>query len=508
MLRYLNPLAWMRWFGEFFYLWFVSAPWRDAPKTLPFLGLLAFLVVAGALSLSSASQWRSSLLDNQLRKAFERDDYATAELVLQRKLSARSDDAKLLHQLALTRDAQGNHDEAVSLMRDIVYTKDFSPSVEWLLKDQYIGKTWANLDDVQKKEFGKLLATLSAERPKDLNVKQLYADYLIASDRSKDAVLLLEELMPVQPMRGLQAAAIARRNGNFSQANSLAEKTLQLVEKLMSEDPTNSGIVLAVAQNQVFLKKYQDAVRTLNLGVQRAKANRDKVKLNQAMGDAMVAWVNSLDETPQTTSKQRLRVLQMLEAALRYAPNNPRVLTMVADKVLATANEDDEEIEAIRQALVSGTSPGISHFLKGTAALMNDDTEKATRHLKIAAELMPRSAAILNNLAVAMTLRPDGDMDQALKLSNSAIEQAHRPTPHFYETRGQILLRMKKFESAIPDLERALQVVSLAPNAHRALAECYKSLGEDGIAEAHLDSAEQLEQEAEAKKQAAAKPAA
>ncbi|QDT13120.1 hypothetical protein [Planctomycetes bacterium K23_9] len=491
MLRYINPLAWMRWFAEFVYLWTVSAPWRDAPKAIPFIVLMALLTIAGFISFSDASQWRGRLLDTQLSKAWERDDFATAELVLRRKLSTRPDDSKLLHQLALTRDAQEKHDEATSIMRQLAEQKKHVVSAEWLLRDQYVGKSWGELDDEKKAEFGRLLKLISEEKPKDFGVKQLYADYLIASDRMSSAVPLLEQLAEYQPMRGLQAAAILRQLGNFSQADLMAEKTLEKVSEMLTEDPTNADLALAVARNQVFLKRYGDAVKVLDGSIKRIKTNADKLKVNQAMGDAIVAWVVFIEQVPQKSSKDQLRVLKMLDAALRYAPNNPRVLTIVADKVLATNDNDNEEVKSLRQSLLKGTSPGISHFLLGTSALMQDDLEAATMHLKIAVELMPRSAAILNNLAVAITMRPDPNLDQALKLSATAIEQSPRPTPHFFETRGQILFRMKKYQAAIPDLERALAVPALAANAHESLAECYAGLGQSEMAKEHRLAAQQ-----------------
>ena len=486
MLRYFNPLAWLRWVGEFIYLWAISAPWRDAPKAIPFIALMAFLVVIGIISLSGASsQWRSGLLDKQLIDAWERDDYATAELVVRRQLAARPNEAKLAHQLAIARAAQENHDEAVEIMRQLVDTKNYLPSAKWLLRDQYIGKSWAELSDDDKREFGQLLGLISDESPDDYGVKQLYADYLIASDRLAESVTYLKQLAEIQPMRGLQAAVISRRLGNFAQADALAERTLESIEKMHSEDPTNADLVLALAQSQIFLNRHGDAVRVLDSGVKRAKTNDSKMRLNQAMGDAIVAWIAYIEQAPKKTRKDRLRILKMLEAALRYAPNNPRVLTLVADKVLETLDDEDEAIATIRKSLIEGTSPGIAHFLKGTAALMKDDLDLATRELKIAAELMPRSAAILNNLAVAMIMRPDTDLTQALKLSNLAIKQTSDPSPHFFETRGQILVRLEDFTRAIPDLERALQVPSLATNAHEALARCYEELGEEELAEEH-----------------------
>ena len=489
MLQYFNPLAWFRWFGEFVYCWALSAPWRDAPKAIPIILLLATLLVTAAISRSSASAWRSGLLDRQLADAIQRDDFATAELVLRRQLSARRDDADLVYNLAKVRDAQGESDEAVELMRQIVQVKGHVNASRWLLNKNYVGKKWAELDEEARREFGALLKLIHEENPDDIGVKQLYADYLIASERLPLAVPLLQDLARFQPMRGLQGAAISRRLGNFESADLMAQQTLDQVNKMSEEDPTNATLALAVAQNQLFLKRYPEAVETLNRSIQRAKTNEDKIRLSQAMGDAIVAWVAFKEESPNNTVKERLSILKMLQTALEFAPNNPRVLTLVADQVLGMMNEEDPKIQSVRQALISGSSPGIAHFVQGTAALMVDDIDKAMMHLKIAAELMPRSGAILNNLAVAITQRPGGNLEQALKIANTAIKQTPTATPHFFETRGQILFRLKQYLKAIPDLERALEVPELRSHAHETLAKCYEELGEDELASQHQDAA-------------------
>ena len=492
MLTYLNPLAWMRWTGEFVYCWAISAPWRDAAKAIPIIILLTGLIVTSAISRTDAEGWRSTLLQSQLAEAWEKEDYATAEIVLRRQLTTRSEDADIVYHLAVARHKQEKTEEALDLMRNIVRVKGHEGSARWILQNSYVGKQWTALNEEEREEFGDLLKLIHDESPTDLGIKQLYADYLIASEKLPLAVPLLEELARVQPMRGLQAAAISRRLGNDASANRQAEITLEEVSRMSEEDPTNAILALAVAQNQLFLKRYTEAIRTLDRAVQRSKTNEDKIRLNQAMGDAIVAWVSFIEESPDRTLQERLRILKMLQTALEYAPNNPRVLTLVADQVLATLDQDNEEVQTLRLSLVRGSSPGISHFVQGTAALMKDNVDDAMMHLKIASELMPRSGAILNNLAVAITTRPGGDLEQALKISNTAIQQTPQPTAHFYETRGQILFRMKRFLDAIPDLERALAVPELAANAHETVAECYEQLGKVELAKQHRVLAKEI----------------
>ena len=492
MLKYVNPLVWSRWISQFFYAWCMAIPWRDAPKAIPAIILMVVLVVTSVIAWSDTSNWRSELLNSQLQVALDQENYETAELVLLRLLRRRPDDTQVLGRLALVMDAKGDTEKAVELMRQLSMIKSDASASRWLLEKEFLGKDWSALDDAQRLEFGRVLQVLHEDKPGDVPIQQLYADYLISSERFPQAIPVLTALIPAQPMRGLQAAAIARKLGQDIAADRLAVRTLETVAKMSEEDPTNSNLALAVAQNQLFLKRYPEAVKTLERATPRAKSIEDRERLKQAIGDSIVAWVNSLQEPSAGGINERLRVLRMLQSALEHAPSNPRVLTLVADQVLAAMDEDNQEVADLRDALINGSSAGIAHFIRGTAALLRDNLDSATSSLTIAAEHMPHSSAILNNLAVALASRDDADLEQALKVSSSAIKQTASPTPYYYETRGQILFRLGRYLDAIPDLERALIVPSLAREAHKSLAVCYENIGEPELSRLHREKADVL----------------
>ncbi len=500
MLKYINPLTWLQWIGQFLYLWMLSIRWRDVPKAMPAIVLVIVLSTAAMVAWSDDSGWRNRLMKKQLAAAWRIDDFETAELVLRRQLKFRPDDLEVAFNLAIARDKQLEHDEALEMMRHLIEGWQHEGAARFVLTKQYIGKNWADLSAEQRDEFGEVLQLLHEKTPQDNRIKQLYADYLIVSEKLEKAMPILEELALTHPMRGFQAAAIARRLDRFVTANRLAEQSLEAVKKMSQDDPTNAVLALAVAQNQLFLKRYADAIRTIKDASRAAKTPEHAAKLNQAMGDAIVAWIGFIEESPDDTPADRLRILMMLEFALKTAPNNPRVLTLVADQVLNTLQDDDAEIARRRKALIAGSAPGIQHFIEGTSALMKDDVDDAVMHLTIAKELMPHSGAILNNLAVALSSRTDVDLQQALKIANLAIEQTTNASPHFYETRGQILFKMGEHLEAVPDLTRALKIPELAPVAHQTLAQCYAQLGQEDLSKEHAAAAERAAAIAEARR--------
>ena len=492
----LNPLTWFRWLGEFIRCWFLGIPWRDAPKAIPAVILSMVLFTTAFIAFSGGAQqplarWRNRLLDRQLRVSLEREDFPTAEIVIRRQLEADPKNVELIHRFALVREAQSFEEEAKVVMRQLL-TRRHLPAAKWLLENQIIGKKLTDFSPAELDEVGRVLQLITEREGKNFGAKRMYAEYLIFEQRLSSAIPIVLELSEVEPMRGLQAAALARQLNEFDAAEQYASAALERVQELHKDDPTNSQIAMSIARNQIFLERHSDAIRTLKGSIDVAKTQEERRMLTQALGDAIVAYVNYIEKSPTNTVQERLRVLSMLDAAVKIAPNNPRVVTMVADHVLASLNEENEQIATVRAALISGSPAGIAHFIKGTAALMKEDLAMAELHLEQAAEQMPRSGAIMNNLSVALAMKEQPDYQKALQVANAAIDNVPIPTPHFFETRGQILFRMGRFREAISDLERALPAPDLKRKAHQMLADCYDKVGDTDLAQGHRNAAEKM----------------
>lgn len=495
MIQYLNPLQWMTWGGQFLYEWCVSIPWRQVAAGIPAMLLVGVLSVLGYLAYSDGGSWRRNLVAAQIQSAFEKEDFVTAELLTRRQINVGDDSSDNLYRFALAQHQLEKNDEAISVMRQLVSQRRSDQAAWWLAQELYSGKLWAELKPEERADFGQLLTLLSQQRPDDMVVKLAYVEYLTASERYREAIPLLQQLATVRPVYGWQAAVLARRIGDTERATRLASTTLKAMQKLHGEEPANPALAIAVVRNLIFLDRHADAAQTLADSITRMKTPEHQQTLRQAMGDTIAAWVSEIKQQPNNTPAEQLRVLKLLQVALQYAPNNPQVLTLVADRVLATLDSSNESLISIRDALVKGTSPGIAHFIRGTTALMHDDLERGHRHLKLAAEHLPNSGAILNNLAVALTQRGEEHYEEALKLSEQAIIAVEQPSPYFYETRGQVLVKMQRYLDAIPDLERALAVEALAASAHQALATCYEYLDEPDLQADHQAAADRMKAE-------------
>jgi tetratricopeptide (TPR) repeat protein len=123
-------------------------------------------------------------------------------------------------------------------------------------------------------------------------------------------------------------------------------------------------------------------------------------------------------------------------------------------------------------------------------ALMDNNIAEAKTHLELAAKSGVQLPGVLNNLAVAIAGDKDGDLQHALTLSNAAIEKL--PHPYLFETRGQILCKMERYQECILDLEKGLQAPELASAIYPSLITAYQKLGNQSLADEYAKRLEQI----------------
>lgn len=490
MRVYLNPLNWFLWIRQFAFAWLMGIRWRGAATAIPSVVVLLVLATGTTLTWSQSSGWRNGLVNRQLGEAAQREDLETEDLLLRRQLRRDPNNHDLRYKRGIVREKMDEHDEAVEIMQALAAEQGHGGAAKWLLSNAFDLENAPEWDEDQLEKFGQLTALAVGESPDDPAANVLHAEYLIAAGKASRAVPYLDKLVSFQPQRGLQVAMILRRDGNEKQADRYANEALDRLQRMVADDPQNPQLRMLHAQTLVFVKRYSDAVQTLVDGANRS----GDATLQPAIGETLIIWARSLSDEKQDVATLRNRLV-LLQKALEFAPTHPHVLGAVADTLLATLHEDDAQVTALRESLIAGSSPGISHFIRGTTMVMQGDAEEAAVHLQLAAKELPHSAAILNNLAVALADRPDADLEQALLLANQAVERVGsmpvgaNHVAYFYETRGQILLKLERYVEAISDLEKALPVEALKPGAHRGLAVAYREIGQEEMAKSHEEFA-------------------
>jgi tetratricopeptide (TPR) repeat protein len=120
----------------------------------------------------------------------------------------------------------------------------------------------------------------------------------------------------------------------------------------------------------------------------------------------------------------------------------------------------------------------------GTAAAEAGNYDQAKTYLQDAVKKDPKNASAWNNYAFIVSQGGKPEYQDALQAVNKAIEILPEEY-HFRETRGQILVNLKKWKEAIPDLEFAVNGMPTSPEIHAALALAYEAIGEDQLARLH-----------------------
>lgn len=220
------------------------------------------------------------------------------------------------------------------------------------------------------------------------------------------------------------------------------------------------------------------------------------LKLKAVLHDWLSAYPNDQDAR-QTLANWSINELNM---ALASSEQNPQELTEQIIAAFAAADVSQKlRTDMARLYHERASSPVLGDVFEslihnqnlpptladvlGTAAALESDWPTAQTMLEQALNGNDHNPVAWNNLAFVM-LKRGKDYDQALIASNSAIDS--KPTNfHFRETRGQILVKLKRWKDAIPDLEFALNGIPESHDIHAALAEAYAAIGDKTLAKAH-----------------------
>jgi predicted Zn-dependent protease len=132
-------------------------------------------------------------------------------------------------------------------------------------------------------------------------------------------------------------------------------------------------------------------------------------------------------------------------------------------------------------------------MLLGLDALEHNEPVDARRLLEAAHDLNSRDVLVANNLAWLLAHVEPLDLPRALALSDMAVRR--RPMdPAFRGTHGHILLKLGRYQEALPHLLAALAGAERhRPAHHRALAKVYSHLQLAEVAAEHDRRAELLD---------------
>ena len=469
----LNPFHWMKWSASFAVNWLLSRPYSSVLAAVPAILLGSGLATVILFSTSDHSQVRATRYRSIFDNAVNTRDFELASLVIKSLIDSNPQNLELQYQQALIEQLRGNTDFALKQMDDLATMKNHGLAAMWMISQEFNLQELKKWSDPQHARFRKLieigLKNLDGENL--LSAKVLMFSYLAEVGAYSDAGRYLAEVVPSRPELALAAATLCRSQVDSAGVTKYASIAEKYYANELSRQPTDINSRINLARVLMIQTKFESAAKLLNDGYRLTKDSR----LTGVTGEALVVWSNHLGAGDES-SKNLVKRLQILHAAIGIAHTDSAVGSSIAQLILDCRDNRSSEVRRLKEAILKGNDPVSTHFIRGTLALLDNKFDEAKSQLELALLHEPNVPTILNNLAVAVAGMKDGDLEKALSLVDIALTKLPNHV-YFLETRGQILVKLKRWQEAISDLEVALEAKELRPAIYPSLALAYDKIG-------------------------------
>lgn len=453
--------------------------WRKSQNFRSFLmGLPSAVVmlVVGYVSIVTWYKPTAVLADTYNRRAQQAlasNDLRYAKLCLERLIQIRGEDPQTLMQLAEIYSTEDNPRRVAALMQRIAPSdRTTIPEAHIWQARNLLAKQNLTLDEL--KEVEKQLQNALKVRPSDPIARSLLGQVYAQTGRDSLALEMYQGIRQRTAGDNLRMAESASRIPNVMMARLAAEEALSQFEQQLKQEPESWVARENLVKCYVFLEEFQEALKVL----QQSPPSVDREQLRQSLARVYGTWTQVLQlkkgEVP-------LRI-DVIERTLKLDPNSVAALNSIAD-LLSVADEAElTKIRAIlKRMLALGMSTPVVHLCIGTDAILRDNLEVAMKHLQLAYQADPNLIAAANNLAWAMSQADPPKLNEALSLVNSVVEKQPE-LGAVRDTRGQILLKMERFNDAIIDLEFALRQLPDSRVTREALVKAYRAAGMEEVA--------------------------
>ena len=249
-----------------------------------------------------------------------------------------------------------------------------------------------------------------------------------------------------------------------------------------AKDPLTTQEYLQWMTATKLVRNTQDLARIV-------RSARARYPDDEALFETLITQMGSYAASVPFSDSQ---LVPLLKDMLQLSPNHRVAILKLTSGVL----EGSPAAKACLDTLEAEGSLPVEVLVRLGDVSASEDRDAAVDYYQRACRLDPGQMRAWNNLAYVLGQLGPGDeksLQRALQASNKAIELGG--DPRSFETRGQILVKLKRWSEAIPDLEQSLN--GTLPNAgptHRALAKAYSAVGNKEAAVAHERLAVRSEQ--------------
>ena len=454
---------------------------RDYTRLLLGLPALLALVLLGSYGLFLYG-WKPAHAEartyNVARNAFQGQDFECARIAYQSLLRLGGKERQeYAYRLMLSQIRLGQDRDAALLALTLAPPNRLGYAPAHLLMARSMLAATNVTSTLAETAASHLERVLIAD-PSNQEAHDLLSQIYMSSGRLDAAKRHLLELVATSGEAMLRLAVVMASEEDASGTRYWAERAAKFfrgkVDQTKTDDPGNR---LAWANALVLQEEYATAWDLL------AKADKEFANpaYKNALGQIAANWYQNRARHAPADLAGRFKILQR---GLDMSPRNQVLVQQLVGLTTLTGSEAEQARSMVNQMLVEGRDTGLVHFFLGAMASQGGERDKAYEHFRLAYEIAPDMPDIANNMALTLTLQPKPDLERALGIAESVIKRQPN-NPSFRETRGQILVKLGKYHEAIQDLALALPLVGDKSGTHRALAECYRHLQMNDLAEEH-----------------------
>lgn len=322
-----------------------------------------------------------------------------------------------------------------------------------------------------------------AEEPDNVLGKRLRAEILLQKGQIDDAIELMDELRRAYPELNAILCHLYNTKGDTVKTKFHANQAVGFYNEQQAkraESPGDDGEFdeltplgfLRTAEAHAIVGKPRVAAELLKQGLRKFP---DNPMIKKGLVDSLLRDIASKQDLSDPTTQEHVETL------CQFAPEHPILMAILLRGILS---EDAAGIALVERLDQEGVLATQVFERLGDMYLAGGKHAEAVQQYQRAIRKNPEASYAWNNMAWIWGNQAPVDLDKALSAADQAIKL--NPDPRFYETRGQIKIKLKRWRDAIDDLETALNgTIPNAKQVHADIARCYEQLGDQEQASAH-----------------------
>jgi hypothetical protein len=423
---------------------------------------------------AAAARYRTSLSDAQGKK-----NYAKVQL-LERKLAQLGQDTRPSEfNTARLLERDGKINEAYERVQRLapLNMPGYPPAHYWIIQHLLQKKLNVPAEETFKlvRVHLDLLIRLGAKGPE---LDLLEANCLVHENQAERAAELLKPLIYRN-----RAAAVERLrlDVGLNHLDDARQDAMAVREQMQKQRGVADGLTSKDYQYWILAEGVLgDSSRARELLGEWIKLDPENTTAKQQLAGVYLREFQLLLASPQPVAADLALRIQN-----SFALSDPPESAKEQLAVMYQQKYADETLKELFDRLhdTPNLSPALAELL-GTSAAVSGEWDRAESWLRQSLAVKPDNAAAWNNLACVLLQHSNPPLAEALAAAGKAVE-ADSNDFRFRQTRGQILLRLERYQEAVSDLEYALNGMPNVPTIHQSLAKAYDALGNRQLAAFH-----------------------